>query len=182
MSQIEKIMRQKKTDSIENIAMYVKQIYGIETPIHNMDDVVKKLEGELAIDYSKDAYEAYISRINLSKDTQFKIVLRNNSNEEINWAAAVQLGHLFLSMGYKADLQRWGKWENGNTGIWSVDELYNANMFAFAFLMPADEYEIVLQKNQIGDCVDTASVAKHFNVPIRVAAFRGVKLGLLRAW
>lgn len=181
MSQIEKV-DQKINDAIEKMAEKVKQLYGIETPIHNMNDTVKKLEGELVINYSKGAYEAYIGRMDLPKDTQFKIVLRDNSNEEINWLAAVQLGHLFLDMKYRINLYEWKKWEDQNTRALDIHKIHKATIFASEFLMPADEYKIILLKNQIGDCVDTASVAKHFNVPIRVAAFRGVKLGLLRAW
>lgn len=57
-----------------------------------------------------------------------------------------------------------------------------ATTFALAFLMPEDEYKEVVHKNTVNGIVDTKAIADHFHVSISDAAFRGVDLGLLKAW
>ena len=103
------------------------------------------------------------------------------SKERRNFVIAHELGHLFLHMGFKTNSTRW-KAQN-DTACYHNENLkveYQANEFAVAFLMPQQDYELVLRQNIKQNMVDTSTIAEYFCVTIETAAIRGKRLGYLR--
>lgn len=63
----------------------------------------------------------------------------------------------------------------------NYDEI--ANYFAMCFMMPKDDYHKIYKENlKDGNCVNTARIAKYFNVTVSQAAQRGIDLGLIKSW
>ena len=103
------------------------------------------------------------------------------SKERRNFVIAHELGHLFLHMGFKTNSTRWKAQKD--TACYHNENLkveYQANEFAVAFLMPQQDYELVLRQNMKQNMVDTSTIAEYFCVTIETAAIRGRRLGYLR--
>ena len=83
------------------------------------------------------------------------------SKERRNFVIAHELGHLFLHMGFKTNSTRW-KAQN-DTACYHNENLKvesQANEFAVAFLMPQQDYELVLRQNMKQNMVDTSTIAE----------------------
>lgn len=84
-------------------------------------------------------------------------------------------------MGYMTNQELWERQDesryhrSGNS-----EKEYQANEFAAAFLMPRDEYWKALNRNTVGDKVDTSKIAEYFNVSVEAASNRGKFLGYLK--
>ena len=116
---------------INNISQEIIDIFKIEMPIKNIDAVVEVLGGSIQTDT-----KLYNSGI-LKMGNRFVIILPMFTNERHRrFAIAQQLGHLYLHMS-RGDMEHWNRLKD-NTLYEPTDikEIYQANEFATAFLMP----------------------------------------------
>ncbi len=164
---------------INAMAYTVKEIYEIDTPISNIDSVVKKMGGEVLEDSSLDRFSD--GRIKKISENSFEIrVSPFQSEERRNFTIAHELGHLFLHMGFQTDETQWRNqdniayYRNGNSNT-----EYQSNEFAAAFLMPEKDYKQIMDKYTENGRVNTSEIAKYFHVSIDAAANRGKWLGYL---
>lgn len=165
---------------VNEMADAVRNIYGIDGPIDNIDGVVEAMGGVVVEDSAIDGFSD--GRIRKTGDESFEIAVSPFQNEERrNFTIAHELGHLFLHMGFKTNRERWNKqnnvtyYRNGNS-----EREYQSNEFAAAFLMPQKDYKQVMDDNTQGNLVNTLAVARHFHVSIDAAANRGKWLGYLK--
>lgn len=165
---------------IDQMADVVRQRYGIEGPIANIDDVVREIGGIVTDDPSIDGFAD--GRIKKTGEQAFEIIIPPFQNEERrNFIIAHELGHLFLHMGYRSDHERWDVQNNmAYYRSACVGSEYQADAFAAAFLMPDGDFKRVMAQYTEGSTVDTSAVAKYFHVFISSAANRGKELGYLR--
>lgn len=164
---------------INDMAQTVLQLYNIPIPITNIDAAVKKMGGYIIENPSINRFSD--GRIRKAGDNTFSIEISPFQTEERrNFAIAQELGHLFLHMGFKNNIDKWRAqdhtpyYRNGNPEL-----EYQANEFAAAFLMPQSKYKEIMDKNTDGTLVDTSKVAEYFHVSIDTAANRGKWLGYL---
>ena len=165
---------------VDELANAVRYLYRIPVPICDIDHVVETIGGKVVEDASLDGYsDGRIRKIGVNS---FVIsVSPFQSKERRNFVIAHELGHLFLHMGFKTNSTRW-KAQN-DTACYHNENLkveYQANEFAVAFLMPQQDYELVLRQNMKQNMVDTSTIAEYFCVTIETAAIRGRRLGYLR--
>lgn len=165
---------------INKMADAVRNLYDIKGPIANIDNVVRIMGGNVIEDPSIDGFSD--GRIKKTGEESFEIMVSPfQSEERRNFTIAHELGHLFLHMGYKNNRERWNAqnniayYRNGNTEL-----EYQSNEFAAAFLMPEEDYKLVMDQYTEGNMVDTSAVARYFHVSIDAAANRGKWLGYLR--
>ena len=88
---------------IDQLAGSIQKVYRIDIPIDDMEKVVKTLGGTIEVD--SNIIDGKIQKTRQS----FKIILGNyDFNSPRNrFTIAHELGHLFLHMGYKIDVDRW---------------------------------------------------------------------------
>lgn len=103
------------------------------------------------------------------------------SEERKKFTIAHELGHLFLHMGYRINSDLWNRQKNA-TYYRAGDSLmeYQANEFAAALLMPKEAYKDVMERNTIGNKVETSKIADYFGVSVSAASNRGKFLGYLK--
>ena len=164
-----------KKNIINIIAQETHNVFEIETPIKNMDDVIKVLGG--SIQEVKEFNKMGV----MKKGNSFVLFLHAFSNEKRRrFIIAQQLGHLFLHMGM-IDNERWSKQdENVLFEPADIEQVRQANEFALAFLMPKEAYIRVMNENtENGHLVRTSKIAEYFGVTISDASLRGQSLGEL---
>lgn len=164
---------------INNLTQDIINIYNIQIPITNIDEVVIKLGGR--IEESLDMNNISNGRIQKQDNGFIIFVSPFQSAERRTFVIAHELGHLFLHMGYQINEELWGKSDNlvFNEYINPEKEL-EANEFASALLMPKNKYKEIMDKNTIGNIVETKKIADFFGVSISEASSRGISLGYLK--
>lgn len=63
---------------------------------------------------------------------------------------------------------------------YTLEQTLQANLFAYALLMPEREYRKQIAIHTHGNTVDTKAIACYFGVEVKAAAERGYQLGLLK--
>ena len=106
---------------IRQLAKDILKKYHISTPVQNMDDVVKRLYFESSVIKNGDGFDVIISAF--------------SEHRRKNFAVALELGHLFLHMGYKTNKRIWDSYPD-HTAYSSddVEKEWQAIEFADAFL------------------------------------------------
>lgn len=164
---------------INNLTMSIIEVFDINIPITNIDEIVKKIGGEVKVSSSLSEYSDGLIR--KTQGDEFEIVVSEyQPPNRRNFTVAHELGHLFLHMGYMIDEKRWEKQKDIYYRKGNSQEEYEANEFAAALLMPKDEYKRIMDKYTDGDTVDTSKIAKEFNVSTNAASNRGKWLGYLQ--
>lgn len=165
---------------INAMAEEVIDLYDIQIPIANIEEVVQQMGGSVVDNSSINEFSD--GKIRKTGDGSFTIEVSPFQTEERrNFTIAHELGHLFLHMGFQTNERKWEKQDNisyyrsGNS-----DLEYQSNEFAAAFLMPREKYKYIMDQYTEGNFVNTAEVAKYFHVSIDAAANRGKWLGYLK--
>lgn len=164
---------------INNLTQDIIDLYNIQIPIQNINDVVTVLGGR--IEESVDIDNMSNGSIRKQDEGFVIYVSPFQSAERKKFTIAHELGHLFLHMGYKINSELWNKQENA-TYYRADDSLmeYQANEFAAALLMPKKVYKDIMNQYTVGNKVKTNKVADYFGVSISVASNRGKYLGYLQ--
>lgn len=164
---------------INDLTASIIEVYHIEIPINNIDEVVRRLGGKVV---ERDNLSEYSDGfIRKTQDDRFEIVVSEyQPPNRRNFTIAHELGHLFLHMGYLIDKNRWNQQQETYYRKGNSQEEYEANEFAAALLMPEQRYKQILDKYTEGNVVDTSKVAQEFNVSVNAASNRGKWLGYLQ--
>lgn len=164
---------------INDMAQTIIDLYDIKIPITNIDEIVRKMGGTIIEDFSLGLSDGEILKTGANS---FEIHLSPfQSSERKTFTIAHELGHLFLHMGFCTNPQKWNSQDNiyfhrnGNS-----ESEYQANEFAAAFLMPQEQYKMIMDQNTEGITVNTLEIAKYFHVSVEAAANRGKWLGYLK--
>lgn len=156
---------------INELAKDILTVYEINTPIYDIESVVKKIGGRIC----DSTHLSFLTDGTVKKENDsFLITIpASQTSARRNFTIAHELGHLFLHMGYQINEELWEKSDNlmFNEYINPEKEL-EANEFAVAFLMPKEEYIRVAEENSEGNTVFIRKVAEYFNVPVEVASYR----------
>ena len=158
---------------IDNLAEAVIDAYGITIPIDNIEDVVKKIGGEIV--EKADLDDLYDGTIRKVDQSSFSIVISPFQSEG---RKAFTVAHE-LGFGVDPDL-----WSQQNDTIYrrfgTSEQEYQANEFAAALLMPQKEYLSELLRNKTdGGKVCISEIADYFHVSNAAAGNRGKFLGYL---
>lgn len=165
---------------INNLTQDIIDLYDIQIPIQNIDDVVEKLGGRIEENFNIDNMSD--GSIRKQNDSFIIFVSPFQSLERRKFTIAHELGHLFLHMGYKINSDLWNSQENA-TYYRAGDSLaeYQANEFAAALLMPKKKYKEKMDECTIDGCkVETGKIADYFGVSVSAASNRGKFLGYLQ--
>ena len=163
---------------INELAQDVIDLFHIDIPIENIDEVVRNMGGIIKEDYKLSEYSDGIIR--KTSVTSFEIrVSPDQSSGRRNFTIAHELGHLFLHMGFLINDEIWNNQQMTFYRKGNSQEEYEANEFAAAFLMPQRQYKRVLDQYAEGNLVDTSKIAQEFNVSTKAASNRGKWLGYL---
>ncbi len=166
---------------INDAADAIREVFKIETPIENIEEIVRDLHGRVERKPSlSEAVEGKIYRLN----SGFVIEVPENKNEyREKFTIAHELGHLFLHMGYLIDNEIWNQNKDNVYFRKEIGEMeYQAHEFAAALLMPRKIFFEVMNNNYEGNGIyNIDNVAKYFKVSVEAATNRGRWLGIL-AW
>ena len=164
---------------INNLTQDIIDLYNIQIPIQNINDVVTTLGG--CVEESVDIVNMSDGSIRKQDDGFIIYVSPFQSLERKKFTIAHELGHLFLHMGYRINVELWNKQKN-LTYYRSGDSLmeYQANEFAAALLMPKKVYKRIMDQYTLGREVETDKVADYFGVSVSAASNRGKFLGYLQ--
>ena len=164
---------------INNLTQDIIDLYNIQIPIQNINDVVTTLGG--CVEESVDIVNMSDGSIRKQDDGFIIYVSPFQSLERKKFTIAHELGHLFLHMGYRINVELWNKQKN-STYYRSGDSLmeYQANEFAAALLMPKKVYKRIMDQYTVGREVETDKVADYFGVSVSAASNRGKFLGYLQ--
>ena len=125
---------------INNLTQDIINLYNIQIPIKNINDVVTTLGGSVEESINIDNTPNNGIR---KQDNGFIIYTSPfQSLEKKKFTIAHELGHLFLHMGYRTNSELWNKQKN--VSYYKADNLlkeYQANEFAAALLMPQEAYK-----------------------------------------
>ena len=165
---------------INELADYVREQLGLGIPVDVME-AVQKLGGDF--EYRDDLEQGRFDAVIQKDGDSFLIGLPFNPQYEPRhrFSIAHELGHLFIHMGYMIDLQKWEGIDEYRDSVmyrygYSQEE-FEANEFAAAFLMPAQEFEDVLRENYDDGFFDLEDIANYFKVSLEAARNRGRWLG-----
>ena len=165
---------------ISDLAQQVINAYGIAIPITDIDRVVKDIGG--TIEEKNNFDDLCDGTIIKEGDNSFRIAISPyQNNERRSFTIAHELGHLFLHMGFRTNVDLWRTQDRTYyRRFGSSEQEYQANEFAASLLMPREIYRKVLMDNAINNRVDIAKVANYFHVSQSAATNRGRFLGYLR--
>ena len=143
----------------------------------SMEETVKKMNIEIIkVDKIDDILDGTIRK----NDKQFfEILLYPNgiSEEKANFTLVREIGHLLLHIGTNI---KENDLSDQKTFNFSIEEKDEAELFAFAFLMPKIEFRQKLLETRKENYADLETVAKYFNVTIEKARQRAYQLELLK--
>lgn len=160
---------------INEIAQTISKEYHIIGS--SMEKTIKKMNIKIIkTDRIDDILNGTIRK---NENQMFEIFLYpdKNSEEKVNFILARELGHLLLHIG--TSIEKNNLLVN-KTFNFSVEEKEEAEIFAFAFLMPKIEFRQKLLETQKENYADLETVAKYFNVTIGKARQRAFQLELLK--
>lgn len=170
----------KTKQLIHDMTADIHKLFEIQTPITDMDEIIKKLSG--TIEYKNNiGYETSVQRTNdAEKEHAFKIQIPADTDKiRAKFKIAQMIGELFLDMGFLVDNKRYNSLPLNTKNNPSIEYGY-VNYFACAFLMPKDEYLDQIKKHTVDNKVNTSAIADHFAVDVNTASLYGVLLGVLR--
>lgn len=174
------LSKKERRNNIEIFAKTIHETLNLPQPV-SLEAVIKSLEGDWEF-YSSEfgqGARAYIRK----KDDAFAIAfIEPMVIEEWRFLVAVQLGHLFMHLGYCLKEELWESIDVYRDSVLHrmgyMEEKYEAECFARSFLMPKDIFSEVASSN-----IDPTSgyylvgkIASHFNVPKNQVRKRGIEL------
>ena len=166
----------KQQSLINKYADIIRELYNINVPVTNIDDIVSKIGG--IVKYDSRCY-GYVEK----KKNEFIIHVADNKDYRIkNFSVAQQLGKIFLYTDFVLDRNKFfeAKEINFKDSYFKQGSIDWANEFAGAFIMPKDEFRKEVNKHIDGNTIDTKEVAKYFDVTVSTASWRGKRLGLFK--
>lgn len=175
-------MTYERRQVIEKLAESIRKNFNIVTPIE-IENVVEMLHGELKpITFEDSTISGRIQKINDTFEISYNA---EHTEARSRFTIAHELGHLFLHMGFIINPEKWNsideyydspKYRQGYS-----EEEYEANQFAGAFLMPAEEYRDFVNEHKKDNAIKIDLIANHFDVSFDAALTRGKWLGIF-AW
>ena len=162
---------------INDLAQQVINAYSITIPITDIDEIVRRIGG--TIEEKNNFDDLCDGTIIKDGDNSFRIAISPFQNaQRRSFTIAHELGHLFLHMGFRTNLDLWRTQDQTvYRRFGSSAQEYQANEFAASLLMPREIYKSIIMKNAVDGRVDIVEIAKYFNVSQAAAINRGKFLG-----
>lgn len=174
-------MDTKKASEIAELAKIVRESLELDVPV-DVVEAVKRLGGSLKeVPSGLGGPEATVRR----KGERFEITLREHPvPARKRFSVAHEIGHLLLHMGYLIDPQRWDHSSEYQDSVYNrfghgVEE-NEANAFAAAFLMPAEQFRHAVAELGGQAAFPVKQLALRFKTSASAALRRGEELGILR--
>lgn len=165
---------------IEKMTRLIRSMFDIPMPVTDPAAAITAMGGELIPTIILGEYEDSV--IKKTKPNGFGVLVSSRKSPERQaYEAARAIGRLFLRLGYRISPDLWADQPDAvklTTGDLTTDR--QVNRFADMFLMPADEIKSVAAEYTANGMVDTDAVARHFNVPIDIAAARMTWLRIIQ--
>lgn len=164
---------------INDLAQQVINAYSITIPITDIDEIVHRIGG--TIEEKNNFDDLCDGTIIKDGHNSFRIAISPFQNaQRRSFTIAHELGHLFLHMGFRTNLDLWKTQDQTvYRRFGSSAQEYQANEFAASLLMPREIYKSIIMKNAVDGRVDIVEIAKYFNVSQAAAINRGKFLGYL---
>ncbi|MFI3211812.1 MAG: ImmA/IrrE family metallo-endopeptidase [Eubacteriales bacterium] len=172
-------MDQRARNYIAQISEFILNEYEIQSPIHDIDEIVSRLNGCI---YSVDNALVDSNVVRLD-DQDFAFMITVSSCQPAarrTFAIAHEIGHLFLHMGYLSDLELWQSYGNHASLENYTEKEFQAHEFASNFLMPQKEYLEFVSNHTVNHCIDAYEIANYFGVSESMATIRGKLIGALK--
>lgn len=174
----------KTRQIINSLVNDILSIYDIHIPlkdIKDLEDLISRLGGKLIEGKGNtlSTEDSYVKKVN---DRFIISISPNIKDERIKRIYIGQsLGYLFIRLGYMINTEIWNSYKDGEIyKPQSLEDIIQGQEFAFALLMPEQEYVKIMNANTDGATVCTKNIATYFNVPLDIASIRGKRLGYLR--
>ena len=185
-------MTAKKRKLIGDLAEAIRDILDITNDVFDLSDAVYRLNGKIEYFCGRTTFKveevvkyADHTNENDSKGNLCHFVIRidkDNEKTRQRLSIAHELGHLFLHLKYPHE--EWfdlpvGVSYKRKSGKYTMAEI-EANEFAATFLMPEDSFRKIAKKNinSDGSYYNLDKIAKHFDVSVCSASYRGINLSV----
>lgn len=164
---------------ISELTDKIREKYSITTPIQDMTEIVKKIGGNVIQKYNFDSY--YDATVMKTNDTFYIAIPIISDMQRKKFAIAHELGHLFLHMGFKTNVEVWDNQVlNKYIRFSMIEQEIQANEFAASLLIPKDEYiNEIKQQTKNNQDIDIKAISEKFNVSYVLAYNRGYYLKIL---
>lgn len=164
---------------ISELTDKIREKYNIKTPIQDMTEIIKNIGGNVIQKYNFDSY--YDATVMKTNDMFYIAIPIINDIQRKNFAIAHELGHLFLHMGFKTNIEVWDNQVlNKYIRFSMIEQEIQANEFAASLLIPKDEYiNEIKQQTKNNQDIDIKAISKKFNVGYILAYNRGYYLKIL---
>lgn len=164
---------------ISTLTDKIREKYSITTPIQDMTEIVKKIGGNVIQKYNFDSY--YDATVMKTNDTFYIAIPIISDMQRKNFAIAHELGHLFLHMGFKTNVEVCDNQVlNKYIRFSMIEQEIQANEFAASLLIPKDEYiNEIKQQTKNNQDIDIKAISEKFNVSYVLAYNRGYYLKIL---
>ena len=164
---------------ISELTDKIREKYNIKTPIQDMTEIIKNIGGNVIQKYNFDSY--YDATVMKTNDMFYIAIPIINDIQRKNFAIAHELGHLFLHMGFKTNIEVWDNQVlNKYIRFSMIEQEIQANEFAASLLIPKDEYiNETKQQTKNNQDIDIKAISKKFNVGYILAYNRGYYLKIL---
>lgn len=175
-------MKSENLLKIEEIATKVREAIEFTKAPYDPELAIKKLGGNIV--RSSDFFESIEASVTKTSNNSFVIRVNPEKGENrVRFSLAHELGHLFIHMGYMFNPNKWNETQEYKSEYFRDkdkrnDEETEANRFAAAFLMPADEFRKQAEKNRNGNRYYIDEIASYFKVSSEAVSWRGKSLEL----
>lgn len=177
------VLNNRLKEEIEKIAELVISESEVSIPEDDIISVVDALGGMVIYDSSMGVYtDAKLKKTNrAATDAGIYFVITvssKQSEEDIRYEVAKNIGNLFLHMDYENE----SVWKSNASDIYyrpkqKRDE-EESKVFALAFLMPKEKFIRFVKETAMDGKIDPEMIARHFMVSRDKAILRGENLGV----
>ena len=168
------------SESINNLTILVRQTYHISTPVGDIEQIIRDMNGRIEV--KADLDELCDGTVAKEGDSFIIAVSPNEIKSQRRFTIMRNLGHVFLHMGFKNNPKVWRNLKDGEfIRFNSIASEYEANEFALDLMMPKGSYfrciERLVENGKGG--IDLRDVARYFGVTFEDALQRGHRLGII---
>lgn len=163
---------------IDKVAEAVIQEYGLKRPFEDLDQRVQLMGGRIIEEKGFD--ELIDPSLRKVDEFHFEVIVPEQlSGPNRTKLVLLELGHLFLHMGFRTSCDCWASQDAKLRRFPMANQFNQAHAFALAIMMPKDEFRSVLIDSASGQRVDLERVSQHFNVSRSLVIQRGRYLNLI---
>ena len=174
----EKRITPRLIELTRQMAEAVSEFHSIKIPEDDLYEIVHKFGGDIEKSIMMDPF-GYGQLLKID-NKHFKIILPSSLTEERErYLIGLQLGNLFLHMGFEVDENKWNQFKNISYNFTDYHSMFLSREFALTFLMPKGILKKKIEQYTMNNQVPIKEVANYFELPTDIVRKRAMDLRLI---